>query len=90
MRSSARINIRTTPHAKSTVEQACSMMGVSISHFMMTLAYEKSLELINSQLYWDPSDADKALMQDLMENPREPTPALQELMHTNLGVKDLT
>ncbi|OBX83148.1 type II toxin-antitoxin system TacA family antitoxin [Moraxella nonliquefaciens] len=46
MQATERISIRTTPHAKAVIEQASEQMGVSMSHFILTTMYQKSLELL--------------------------------------------
>ncbi len=44
-----RISIRTTPHAKTVIEQASHLTGVSMNSFIMDNAYQKALDLLESQ-----------------------------------------
>lgn len=76
-----RISLRTTPHAKAVIEQASSRMGVSMSHFILTTMYQKSLELLKDGEVWAlENDDDKALIKELLDNPKSPTPKMRELM----------
>lgn len=52
MQATERINIRTTPHAKALIEKASQRLGVSVSSFMAQSAYEKALELEQSQMIY--------------------------------------
>lgn len=68
MQATDRISLRTTPHAKAIIEQASNIMGVSMSHFILTTVYQASIELINNTPVWYASDEDKALMNQLLQD----------------------
>lgn len=65
----ARLNLRTTPHAKAMIEHACDLMGVSASNFVIEQAYYKAVEVVeNSQrIQLDPTEWQNALK--LLDNP---------------------
>lgn len=90
MQATDRISIRTTPHAKAIIEQASSIMGVSMSHFILTTMYQKSLELLNNTPVWYTSDEDKALMNQLLQDPTPPNQALQDLLTVSETITDHT
>lgn len=90
MQATDRISLRTTPHAKAIIEQASNIMGVSMSHFIITTMYQKSLELLNNTPVWYASDADKALMNQLLQDPTPPNQALQDLLTLSETITDNT
>lgn len=99
MQATDRISIRTTPHAKTVIEQASNMMGVSMSHFIITTMYEKSLQLINdtfnnevSSEIWHATNEEKAIMQQLLaEHPNaKPNAELKALLALTDGLQDNT
>jgi len=77
---SARINLRTTPQAKATIERAATMMGATVSGFVLQNAYEAARRVV--------ADDDSLMLSQqafqsfvaACEKPASPTPALQELM----------
>lgn len=77
---SARINLRTSPEAKALIERAASMMGATVSSFMLQNAYEAATRLIAQQEQLTLSDRDRDAFLKALENPPEPTQALIDLM----------
>ena len=77
---SARINLRTTPQAKATIERAATMMGATVSGFVLQNAYEAARRVV--------ADDDSLILSQqafqsfvaACEEPASPTAALQELM----------
>ena len=90
MQATDRISLRTTPHAKAIIEQASNIMGVSMSHFIITTMYQKSLELLNDTPVWYASDEDKALMNQLLQDTTSPNQALQDLLTLSETITDNT
>ncbi|CAM3053766.1 DUF1778 domain-containing protein [Dichelobacter nodosus] len=52
MQASERINIRTTPQAKALIERVSQKLGVSVSSFMAQSAYEKALNIEQSEMIY--------------------------------------
>ncbi len=77
---SARINLRTSPEAKALIERAASIMGSTVSSFMLQNAYEAARRIV--------ADEDTLMLSQKAfeafvahcENPPEPTEALRKLM----------
>ncbi len=77
---SARINLRTTPQAKATIERAATMMGATVSGFVLQNAYEAARRVV--------ADDDSLVLSQqafqafvaACEHPLKPTPALKKLM----------
>lgn len=88
MQATDRISLRTTPHTKAIIEQASNIMGVSMSHFILTTMYQKSIELINDTPVWYVSDEDKALMNKLLQDTSEPNQALKDLLTLSNNITD--
>lgn len=97
MHATERISLRTTPQAKAVIERASQLMGVSMSHFILTTMYEKSLHLIQdshdvfemSQI-WELSEQDSKLVKNLLDNPPKANDELKELLALSRDVVDLT
>jgi uncharacterized protein (DUF1778 family) len=77
---SVRINLRTTPQAKATIERAAAMMGATVSGFMLQNAYDAARRIVAA-------DDSLLLSQQAFhsfvaacEKPRKPTAALRRLM----------
>lgn len=77
---SARINLRTSPEAKSLIERAAAIMGYTVSSFMLQNAYEAARRLVAEQEVITLSDRDRDAFLAALENPPEPTQALIDLM----------
>ncbi|MCQ9328493.1 type II toxin-antitoxin system TacA family antitoxin [Pelistega suis] len=76
MQATERISIRTTPEAKALIEQASQLVGLSVSHFILSTMYEKSLQMLKDETVWKVNqDSWNRLMQEL----ESPSPANQEL-----------
>jgi uncharacterized protein (DUF1778 family) len=77
---STRINLRTSPEAKAMIERAATLMGTTVSAFMLQHAYEAARRVV--------ADNDTLLLSQqafeafvsACENPPEPNDALRELM----------
>lgn len=52
MQANERINIRTTPQAKALIERVSQKLGVSVSSFMAQSAYEKALNIEQSEMIY--------------------------------------
>lgn len=56
------INVRTNAHAKAMIERASQRLGVSVSSFMAQSAYEKALQLEQSEIiYLNQSEWEQAV-----------------------------
>jgi len=77
---STRINLRTSPQAKALIERAAALTGSTVSSFISLTMFEASTRIVNQveQLTLT-QEAFEAFMQ-ACDNPKEPTPALIELM----------
>ena len=77
---SARINLRTSPEAKALIERAASIMGSTVSSFMLQNAYEAARRIVadkdNLMLSQEAFEAFVASC----EHPAEPGQALIDLM----------
>jgi uncharacterized protein (DUF1778 family) len=77
---SARINLRTSAEAKALIERAASIMGATVSSFMLQNAYEAASRIV--------ADRDTLLLSQEAfdafvahcESPPKPTKALRKLM----------
>ncbi len=77
---SVRINLRTTPQAKAMIERAATLMGATVSGFMLQNAYEAARRIV--------ADDDSLILSQqafesfvaACEKPRKPTAALRKLM----------
>lgn len=97
MHATERISLRTTPQAKAMIEKASELMGVSMSHFILTTMYEKSLTLIQdshavAQMgdVWELSENDSKLVKELLDNPPKANDELKKLLALSRNVVDLT
>ena len=77
---SERINLRTTPEAKSIIEQAASITGLTVNAFMVQFAYEKAQALIQDHQNLRLSRADHDMLPEMLENPRPANQALKDMM----------
>ncbi len=76
----ARIHLRATPQAKATIERAATMMGATVSGFVLQNAYEAARRVV--------ADDDSLMLSQqafqsfvaACEKPSKPTAALQKLM----------
>ena len=77
---SARINLRTTPQAKATIERAATMMGATVSGFVLQNAYEAARRVVADDESLILSQQAVQSFVAACEKPASPTAALQELM----------
>ncbi len=77
---SARINLRTSTEAKIVIERAASLMGTTISSFMLQNAYEAARRIVseNDTLLLTQRDFDAFTAS--MQKPAKPKAALRKLM----------
>ncbi len=74
-----RISIRTTSQTKKVIEQASQMVGVSMNSFIMDNAYQKALDLLESQrsIKLTSDEWDRAI--EILNNPPEPNDKMTAL-----------
>lgn len=77
---SARINLRTSAEAKAVIERAASLMGTTVSSFMLQNAYEAARRIVseNDTLLLTQRDFDAFAAS--MQKPPKPKAALRKLM----------
>lgn len=75
-----RINLRASAEAKQIIEQAAQLIGTNLSAFMLNQSYEAALRIISQHQVLVLSNADRDAILDALDNPREPSQALRELM----------
>jgi uncharacterized protein (DUF1778 family) len=77
---SARINLRTSIEAKALIERAATLMGTTVSSFMLQNAYEAAQRIVsdNDTLILSQQAFDHFIA--TCETPAEPNDALRELM----------
>jgi len=77
---SARINLRTSTEAKIVIERAASLMGTTISSFMLQNTYEAARRIVseNDTLLLTQRDFDAFTAS--MQKPAKPKAALRKLM----------
>jgi len=86
----ARMEQRTRPHVKSTIEQAAALMGVDATAFVTNAAYERARETIMAHERTMLSAEDRDVLLAALENPVAPTDSLREAfkMHNARVVND--
>jgi uncharacterized protein (DUF1778 family) len=87
---SARMEQRTRPHVKATIEQAAALVGVDATAFVTNAAYERARETIAAHVRTVLSAEERDAFLAALENPPAPTDALQDAMrlHDRLVVND--
>ncbi|MPY73636.1 MAG: DUF1778 domain-containing protein [Alphaproteobacteria bacterium] len=87
---SARMEQRTRPHVKATIEQAAALLGVDATAFVTNAAYERARETIVAHERTVLSAEDREVFLAALENPAAPTEALRQAMklHDALVVND--
>jgi len=73
-----RMNFRTKPHIKKTIQQAAALSGVDDSVFTMSAAYATALATIAAHERTLLQPVDHEAFFAALDTPVEPTPALQE------------
>ena len=78
----ARIDLRLPTSAKSAIEKAASLQGVSVSNFVLSNAHNAALEVIQAveTISLNKEDS-RRLVQNLL-NPPAPNAALEKLMQS--------
>ena len=76
-RSSERMNFRTKPHIKQTIQRAAALAGVDDSVFTMNAAYQSARETIEAHERTVLSPLDHAAFFAAMDAPAEPTDKLR-------------
>ena len=76
---SARLEARTQPSIKDTINRAATLNGVDVSSFVVNAAYKAAQSTIEAhKVTMIESEADKQAFFDALENPSEPTKRLVE------------
>ena len=88
MLANERISIRTTAQAKSAIEKASSLTGVSVSHFMVEVAYQKALETIENSQRIVLADSQWVNAVALLDNPPTPNTKMAALFEQGYKVAD--
>lgn len=76
-RSSERMNFRTKPRIKQTIQRAAALSGVDDSVFTMNAAYASALETISAHERTVLEPVDHAAFFDALDEPPRPTEKLQ-------------
>jgi uncharacterized protein (DUF1778 family) len=76
-RSTERMNFRTKPHIKQTIQRAAALSGVDDSVFTMNAAYQSALETIEAHERTILAPRDHAAFFAAMDAPPAPTDKLQ-------------
>ena len=77
---SARINLRTSQELKDLIERAASMMGATVSSFMLQSSADVARRVLAQQEVMTLSDRDRDAFLTALDNPPEPNQALIDLM----------
>lgn len=76
-RSTERMNFRTKPHIKQTIQRAAALSGVDDSVFTMNAAYQSALETIEAHERTILAPLDHAVFFAAMDAPPAPTDKLR-------------
>ncbi len=77
---SARMEQRTKPHVKATIERAAALTGIDATSFVTNAAYERARETILAHERTVLSAPDRDVFLAALENPAAPTDALREAL----------
>ncbi len=77
---SARMEQRTKPHVKATIEQAAALMGVDATSFVTNAAYERARETISAHERTVLSAEDRDVFLAALEDPSAASDALREAL----------
>ncbi len=72
----ARMQFRTKPHVKETIQRAAALAGVDDSAFMVSAAYQSALATIAAHEHTHLQARDHEAFFSALDNPTDPTPAL--------------
>ena len=73
----ARMQFRTKPHVKETIQRAAALVGVDDSAFMISAAYQSALATIAAHEHTRLQAGDHEAFFSALDHPPEPTPALK-------------
>ena len=76
-KSTERMNFRTKPRIKQTIQRAAALSGMDDSAFTINAAYQAALATINSHERTTLAPVDHAAFFAALDNPPEPTQALK-------------
>lgn len=77
---SARINLRTSAEAKAMIERAATLMGTTVSSFMLQNAFEAARRIVSETDTLLLTQRDFEAFTASIENPPKPKAALRKLM----------
>lgn len=77
---SARINLRTSTEAKAMIERAATLMGTTVSSFMLQNAYDAARRIVSETDTLLLSQRDFEAFTASIETPPKPKAALRKLM----------
>lgn len=77
---SARINLRTSTEAKAMIERAASLMGTTVSSFMLQNAFEAARRIVSETDTLLLTQRDFSAFVSALEKPAKPKAALRKLM----------
>ncbi|MDF0491113.1 DUF1778 domain-containing protein [Sphingobium sp. H39-3-25] len=77
-RSTVRMNFRTKPHIKRTIQRAAALSGVDDSVFTINAAYKAALETISTHERTVLRPVDHEAFFNALDNPPAPTERLRE------------
>jgi uncharacterized protein (DUF1778 family) len=77
---SERINLRASTEAKDVIERAATLLGTTVSAFILGQSYEAAKRVLSEHEVITLSNADRDQLLDLLDNPPAPTQDLRELM----------
>jgi uncharacterized protein (DUF1778 family) len=80
-RNEARMNFRTKPHIKATIQQAAALSGVDDSVFTMNAAYQAALATIAAHERTVLQPVDHEVFFTALDAPAAPTDALRAAIH---------
>jgi len=76
----ARINLRTSAEAKAMIERAASLMGTTVSSFMLQNAFEAARRIVSETDTLMLTQRDFEAFTKSIEKPPKPKTALRKLM----------
>ena len=74
----ARMEQRTKPHVKDTIERAAALMGIDATALVVTAAYERAQETIRAHEQTVLTNEDRDVFFSALDNPPVPTDELRE------------
>lgn len=80
MQATERISLRTTAHTKAVIEQASRLLGVSMSHFILSTMYEKAQQMLENEQAWKVNETQWQILLNALDNPPKANNALKNLL----------